>query len=274
MRKARPQEHEGEARGKLRAPVLGESLLALVVGLVDEQLDLRVDRLLRLLRGGRGRAKAARLGRLPGDGREIVFSIAPLRHHAPRNVAHLKACERRLGEGACESHRQGAGRRTRRASDGLRARRRGGATRRALSAHLLQVVGRAGGDLVLAVDDLLRDRAAERDGDRALEEAAGVEARLHPVLVWQEERETARAVGARHDRHLACRAEGRGGVGGGGELAGRALRRARARSREPPPASRAQNEKKNVNKKRNAESVPTRSWPGVSAPMTAWPASW
>ena len=29
--------------------------------------------------------------------------------------------------------------------------------------HLLQVVGRAGGDLVLAVDDLLGDAAAERD---------------------------------------------------------------------------------------------------------------
>eukprot|EP00964_Phaeocystis_antarctica_P121144 scaffold84837_cov55-Phaeocystis_antarctica.AAC.2 len=69
-------------------------------------------------------------------------------------------------------------------------------------AHLLQVVGGAGGDLVLAVDDLLGDAAAQRDGELALEVALRVHAALEALLRRREEREAARAVGARDDGHL------------------------------------------------------------------------
>merc|ERR1719426_622020 len=69
-------------------------------------------------------------------------------------------------------------------------------------AHLLQVVGGARGHLVLAEDDLLRDAPAERDGELALEVALRVHAALEALLRGREEREAARAVGARHDGHL------------------------------------------------------------------------
>merc|ERR1719387_2634544 len=95
------------------------------------------------------------LSGLPRDRRQRVAGEAPLRDHAPRDVADL-----------------------------------------------LQIVGRARRDFLTTVHKFFRDAAAERDGELALEELEGVEARLASGLVGREEREAARAVRPRDDREL------------------------------------------------------------------------
>mmetsp|Transcript_40419 Transcript_40419/g.130352 ORF Transcript_40419/g.130352 Transcript_40419/m.130352 type:complete len:418 (+) Transcript_40419:362-1615(+) len=70
------------------------------------------------------------------------------------------------------------------------------------AAHLLQVARRARRHLLLAKGNLLRDAAAERDGELRLEVALRVHAGLEPLLGGREEGEAARAVCARDDRHL------------------------------------------------------------------------
>mmetsp|Transcript_25058 Transcript_25058/g.84232 ORF Transcript_25058/g.84232 Transcript_25058/m.84232 type:complete len:257 (-) Transcript_25058:1373-2143(-) len=85
--------------------------------------------------------------------------------------------------------------------------------------HLLQIIRSARGHLLAAEDQLLRDAAAQSDGELALEEAVRVEARLHAVLGRREESEPARAVGPRDDSDLcdvvvARRQRGHDGVPG------------------------------------------------------------
>ena len=61
----------------------------------------------------------------------------------------------------------------------------------------LDVVGSSSGDLLLSEDDLLRDAAAEGDSHLALEELAGVEARVGTVLIGSEEGEATGAAAGR-----------------------------------------------------------------------------
>mmetsp|Transcript_30984 Transcript_30984/g.98975 ORF Transcript_30984/g.98975 Transcript_30984/m.98975 type:complete len:257 (+) Transcript_30984:273-1043(+) len=66
-----------------------QCLLAHLVRLSHEHLDLLVDELLGRGRGGLRPEAAVAVGRLPGRGAQLVLRIAPLRDHAARNVAHL-----------------------------------------------------------------------------------------------------------------------------------------------------------------------------------------
>merc|ERR1719248_467448 len=69
-------------------------------------------------------------------------------------------------------------------------------------ADLLEVVRRARRDFLTTVHKFFRYSTTKSDGELALEELEGVEARLGPRLVGREEREAARAVRPRDDREL------------------------------------------------------------------------
>merc|ERR1719460_2471596 len=69
--------------------VLKDRLLAVLVRLRHEQLDLVVDRRRTRVRRPRVTEGVSAVGALPCDRAEGLLGVAPLRHHAPGDVAHL-----------------------------------------------------------------------------------------------------------------------------------------------------------------------------------------
>eukprot|EP00976_Prorocentrum_cordatum_P099412 1191825-Prorocentrum_minimum.AAC.2 len=97
--------------------------------------------------------------------------VGPLRHRRPQERGPPAARQGHLAQLIAEAHlRDHHARRAR---------------------HLLEVVARAGGDVVGAEDELLGDASAERHAHLVLQIAAGVQARLEALLRRREEGEPA-----------------------------------------------------------------------------------